>query len=97
MKKNVLVISVHPDDETLGCGGTLLKHKNCGDNLNWLIITNVNNEKIWGKEFISKRQIEIKKVSESYGFTETIKLKTRNNNTKKDITTIKLIFFAFFI
>ncbi len=74
MKKNVLVISVHPDDETLGCGGTLLKHKNCGDNLNWLIITNVNNEKIWGKEFISKRQIEIKKVSESYGFTETIKL-----------------------
>lgn len=23
----ILVISVHPDDETLGCGGTLLKHK----------------------------------------------------------------------
>lgn len=23
----ILVISPHPDDETLGCGGTILKHK----------------------------------------------------------------------
>ncbi len=29
----VLVISVHPDDETLGCGGTILKHKANGDEL----------------------------------------------------------------
>ena len=23
--KNILIIAPHPDDETLGCGGTLLK------------------------------------------------------------------------
>ena len=28
---NVFVIAAHPDDEVLGCGGTLLKHINEGD------------------------------------------------------------------
>ena len=35
----VLVIAVHPDDETLGCGGTLLRHKDEGDEIYWLIVT----------------------------------------------------------
>ncbi len=35
----VLVIAVHPDDETLGCGGTLLKHRACGDSIHWVILT----------------------------------------------------------
>ena len=28
-----MVISPHPDDETLGCGATLLKHKNKKDKI----------------------------------------------------------------
>jgi len=36
---NVLVIAVHPDDETLGCGGTLLAHRERGDELHWLIVS----------------------------------------------------------
>ncbi len=35
--KKVLFISVHPDDETLGAGGTILKHKNNGDQIFWLL------------------------------------------------------------
>ena len=29
--KCILVIAPHPDDETLGCGGTLLRHISAGD------------------------------------------------------------------
>lgn len=40
--KNILVVAVHPDDETLGCGGTVLKHKDNGDQIHWLILTKAN-------------------------------------------------------
>jgi N-acetylglucosamine malate deacetylase 1 len=41
-KNKILIISVHPDDETLGCGGTILKHKNAGDDVYCVFITNGN-------------------------------------------------------
>tara|TARA_B100001142_G_C14164674_1_gene589831 strand:+ start:190 stop:885 length:696 start_codon:yes stop_codon:yes gene_type:complete len=40
-KKNILIIAPHPDDETLGCGGTIFKHKKKGDNVYLAIITSV--------------------------------------------------------
>jgi N-acetylglucosamine malate deacetylase 1 len=40
--KNVMIISVHPDDETLGCGGTILKHLSNGDCVSIVFITGGN-------------------------------------------------------
>jgi LmbE family N-acetylglucosaminyl deacetylase len=37
----ILVVSVHPDDETLGCGGTLLRLRSEGCSLHWLIVTSI--------------------------------------------------------
>lgn len=37
----VLVVAVHPDDETLGAGGTLYWHQNNGDEIHWLIVTSM--------------------------------------------------------
>ena len=34
----VVVVAPHPDDETLGVGGTILKHKTQGDAVHWLIV-----------------------------------------------------------
>lgn len=44
MKNRVLVISVHPDDETLGCGGALLKHQHAGDEIYCAFVTNGNQD-----------------------------------------------------
>ena len=68
MKKNVLVIAVHPDDETLGCGGTILKHKATGDAVHWLIVTSIKEENGFAASVVETRQQEIKTVSSMYGF-----------------------------
>ncbi len=70
----VLVVAVHPDDETLGCGGTLFKHKDVGDEIYWLIVTSANETLGYSKDFIENRNEQIKKVASIYGFTEIIKL-----------------------
>ena len=72
--KNVIVISAHPDDEILGAGGTLLKHKKCGDNLAWVIITGVDEANGFTKEFVSTRELEISQVADSIGFSKVYKL-----------------------
>jgi LmbE family N-acetylglucosaminyl deacetylase len=35
---NILVVAAHPDDELLGCGGTLARHCNDGDKVETLIL-----------------------------------------------------------
>jgi LmbE family N-acetylglucosaminyl deacetylase len=39
---NILAIAVHPDDETLGCGGTLLRLAAEGASLHWLLLTAIH-------------------------------------------------------
>ena len=69
----VLVIAPHPDDETLGCGGTLLKHVAAGDSVSWVIVTKAH-EPRWPAEVIERRERQIEQVSATYGFPKRFRL-----------------------
>jgi len=71
---NVLVISVHPDDETLGCGGTILKHKNSNDDIFWLILTQASENLGYSKKFLSNRANQIAEISNEYKFNKMYNL-----------------------
>ena len=66
----VLVIAPHPDDETLGCGGTLFRHKADGDDLYWVIFTCISENTGWSEEAVKKRDSEIEVVVKKYGFID---------------------------
>lgn len=74
MKNKILVIAPHPDDETLGCGGTLLKHLESGDSLYWTLVTSMTEEAGYKKNIIKTREKEIKKIKKIYKFKKLFKL-----------------------
>jgi len=71
----ILVIAPHPDDETLGCGGTLFRHKEEGDEIYWLIVTEISEENGWKKNAVIKRNNEIIAVSKKYQFSDVFHLR----------------------
>jgi N-acetylglucosamine malate deacetylase 1 len=86
----VLVVAVHPDDETLGCGGTLLKHKDDGDEIHWLISTEIKESDGFNKDIVARRNSEIDKIVNFYNFDSVNRLDI--STTKVDeISTSRLI------
>ncbi len=66
----ILVIAPHPDDEVLGCGGTIKKHTANGDQVFLCIGTKAYSPE-WSEEFIKNRVGEIENANKVLGVTKT--------------------------
>lgn len=75
MEKVIIVISAHPDDETLGLAGTLLRHKKEKDKVYWIIGTEISTDYGYSVEQVEIRHQEINKVASQYGFKGLFNLK----------------------
>lgn len=71
--KKVMVFAPHPDDETLGCAGTLMKLQDQGAKLTWVIITSPFQPK-YVKEQIETSNSQVGEVASRYDFNKVYKL-----------------------
>lgn len=68
MKNKILVVAAHPDDEVIGCGGTLIRHNNRGDEIFIIFMTNGEGSRKITK--IKNRLKSAKKVCKYLGVKE---------------------------
>lgn len=71
MSERVLVIAPHPDDEALGCGGTIAKHVNNGDEVYVAIVTK-GCEPLFPSEIVEQTRGECRLAGQALGAKETI-------------------------
>ncbi|KZR69976.1 GlcNAc-PI de-N-acetylase [Prochlorococcus marinus str. MIT 1313] len=61
MKKNILIIAPHPDDEILGCGGYLLK-KSYDSNHIMVVYVTTSKDGDWEDSYIKSKALEREKI-----------------------------------
>lgn len=94
--KNVVIVAPHADDESLGAGGALLRHKAKGDSIHWVIVTSPTH-KDYSNDFIKNRKKQISKIKKMYDFDSLIELdfeptSLNSNNFKSLLEKMKCSF-----
>ena len=62
----ILVIAPHPDDEVLGCGGTIAKYSRFGNETHLCVVTKAYPPE-WAEEFIKNRPREVEAAGDVLG------------------------------
>lgn len=74
MTTRTLVVAPHPDDEILGCGGTLLRRRAEGGEVDWLLVTGMSEAAGWPPERVRQRDEEIARAGAMVGFRKVVQL-----------------------
>jgi LmbE family N-acetylglucosaminyl deacetylase len=69
----ILVVAPHPDDEVLGCGGSLARHSNEGDEITLCIVTKAYRPD-WSAKYLRERPGEIKSSCKILGIEKIVEL-----------------------
>lgn len=71
----ILVISPHPDDETLGAGGTIARAKREKNEVYWLNITGISEEEGFAKSVVEEKNQQMERIKQFFGFDDMLDLK----------------------
>ena len=80
MMKRILVFAAHPDDDVIGCGGSLARHVKIGNHVSVCYMSSgeAGNLEHSKEELARTREDEAKKAAEIIGFTDITFLRNRD-------------------
>lgn len=89
--KNILVVAAHPDDEVLGCGGTIAKHDFEGDKVHVVFMTEGIKSRTQFSEKDLIKRAEASKLAKTILNIETINSLRFQDNQMDDIPLLQIV------
>ena len=86
-----LVVAPHPDDELIGCGGTLLRRLHAGGDVGVVIMTSINSSPAFSEDIKQRRETEIETVRSKLGVDSKAFFKLDYPTTELDQVPMSLL------